>query len=113
MKSSPTLLAFYKWWMESFSEEPKLSLPTPAERCSGLCSNLVLYVYLAKVDAEEFKSIRNEMTEQFKAERLDPLLPFNTTIGHFFMEAENRICHLNPKRVLWVKTRIQDMEERE
>ncbi len=111
MKSSPTLLAFYKWWMESFSEEPKLSLTTPAERCSGLCGNLALYVYLAKVNTGEFNSIRNEMTEQFKAERLDPLLPFNATIGHFFMEADNRVCHLNPKRVLWVKTRIQDMEE--
>lgn len=99
IKSSPELLQFYKdwyrwatkWWVVSFN----------FTRTSGLCGNLQEWGH------KDF-TLRTQMLNQFRKANLNPAYPFGQT--EHIKRRHSFSQHKDPKRLAWVKQRIEDME---
>lgn len=79
--------------------------PARFDRYFGLCSNLNIYYSINNgedVDAACWP-VKKEMKEQFLKAGLDDNTPFNPA-GDYFSESFDRMCHLNVRRIVWVKT---------
>lgn len=96
IKSSPELLAFYRWWIENKDEIRAL-------KSFGLCVTAKYYY------PEGDYALQDELISQFSEAGLNADYPF----GHENYAA--RKCydtmHLDPLRIAWVEARIADMED--
>lgn len=110
---STLLKDFYYWWANNGTEGFR-----PDDRL-GLCASLGTYVWrvLWKEDftipeEEEFWNIREkiqqEMKQQFVDAGLNRIYPFNHTYEHYVKESSSGGCLLNPYRVEWVNSKLQE-----
>lgn len=91
IKSSPQLLAFYKWWLENKDKTESLHY-------RGLCTTAI-------VDFPEGSpKLKYELGDQFEVAGLDKWYPFGYDNYYDTM-------HLDPLRIAWVEARIKDMED--
>lgn len=106
--SSTMLLMFYKRWLEG---------DTSLNRTEhGLClciNHFVRSHYAEDVPSPRWyddmvNSLLYEMRKQFEEAGLSAINPFNKAYADYFFEVENKMCHLNPLRIQWVKDRIED-----
>lgn len=100
---SDELKAFYRAylaWLDDGAPEPGAF-----RRDTGLCGNLWAAIpeRAARIQA------RDEMRDQFKATGLSRSLPFNTGYDTPDYGDESFVyrCHLNPKRIAWVREHAQ------
>lgn len=108
--SSATLIRFYKAWI---ANHPAMDRTT-----NGLCGCLVDYVgtIVGDITTEEGKrwhdrlsdSLKYEMRRQFEHAGLDFNLPFNCGYGDYALECDAAMSHQNPRRIQWVRDRIED-----
>ena len=109
--SSPMLLLFYKQWLEGNTSMRRTE--------NGLClcihhfvrSHLMKDVENPRWYADIIDSLLFEMRAQFKDAGIDTCAPFNTGYADYLIEVEDKMCHLNPLRVRWVKDRIEDCQK--
>ena len=96
IKSSPELLAFYRWWLENKDEVNALKM-------YGLCSSTM------EDYPEGDCNLQIELTAQF----VEAGLNYNYPFGHenYLMRQSCDTMHLDPLRIAWVEARIKDMEE--
>ena len=96
IKSSPQLLAFYRWWLENKDEVQALKM-------CGLCSSA----------ANDYPGgghyLNNELIAQFKKAGLSNGYPFGSE--NYNTRQSRDTMHLDPLRIAWVKARIADMED--
>ena len=99
------LVSFYRayWvWLEDGAPE-KNENPHNFERGYGLCSNLFIYFTTKDGDVDrDAYTAKREMRHQFSKAGLDDNTPFNPG-GDYFSESFDCLCHLNEKRIEWVK----------
>lgn len=81
----------YAAWLDKGAPEGQ-----PFSRRMGLCSQAMKPQYDVPI---------NELKKQFLQAGLDPKFPFGGT-HRFDMDLENATMHLNPKRIKWVKDRV-------
>lgn len=94
MKQSDNLTKFYRAYLAWANDgAPKNNIYNfwPAY---GLCYNARLY--------DSWGGQRNEMRAQFMYAGLDVEIPFNVPSSYKHESAENT-CHLNPRRMAWVR----------
>ena len=96
IKSSPELLAFYRWWFEN---KDKLGLL----KCVGLC-----YLAGGKYPRGSPK-LEIELITQFEAAGLNRDYPFSP--ANYDDRRFRETMHLDPLRIAWVEARIADMED--
>ena len=96
IKSSPQLLAFYRWWLENKDEIRALG-------SLGLCST-------ARDDYPEGgDALQDELVSQFSEAGLNTDYPFG--YENYSTRQRYNTMHLDPLRIAWVEARIADMEE--
>jgi hypothetical protein len=98
MAQSKELTAFYRWWLEESQKDD----PIESVKRYGLCSNI--YLYCGNYNLNGY-CLFCEMTNQFNKEGPCGLFPFNSD-GSYAAEVFSDSCHLNPKRVQWVKDHL-------
>ena len=103
--SSAALLRFYKAWL---ADQPEMD-----RAVSGLCICLEVYVGSHSGSTERwrvnmFDSLKYEMRKQFECAGLDYNFPFNCGYGDYALECDANKTHENPRRIQWVKDRIED-----
>lgn len=99
-----TLLNFYKaynQWIGSDAPEGE-----PFSRKRGLCWNLI-YIY-----GDDFDNLYEEMYSQFENAGLDVVTPFDNSNYAYMKSSKNSACHLNEKRVQWVKDKLKEGESK-
>lgn len=103
---SDELKAFYRAylaWLEAGAPEGM-----PFLRGLGLCSSVPDVVTRAYS-----YDVRQEMKRQFREAGLNSTLPFNSHPGatedlpNYGDECNSGACHLNPKRIAWVREHAQ------
>ena len=105
MKQSIILRQFYQEylaWVDMGAEEDTLF-----DRNSGLC--LQLTRYMREVHPEINKRVPDELHElekQFFTADLCPVMPFNNEDRSYWSECFAKTCHLNPKRIQWVRDHV-------
>lgn len=109
-KSSPLLLEFYKWWLNS----------DETDDTKGLCSNLLSWWRnLNNLEErgtdmslwDQYYGLHVEMVSQFIFAGMSEHVPFNDSYLAYQQEGLNEACHLNKERLAWVEQRIQDGED--
>lgn len=108
--SSATLIRFYKAWI---ADHPGMDRTT-----NGLCNCLEAYVdtIVGDITNEEderwhnrlWSSLKYEMRKQFECAGLYYNFPFNCGYGDYALECDAATSHENPRRIQWVKDRIED-----
>ena len=98
---SPELTQFYRdylAWIDAGAPEPHEVF----SRSEALCVNYQSW-QIAKdtLDASLYK-----FGLQFTAAGLSTLSPFNSELADLIDEQNRAACHLNPKRIAWVRTRV-------
>lgn len=73
-------------------------------RGEGLCANLFDYCTRLGIETEPAQI---ELHRSFKRAGLSAYLPFDSSYEY---ESDNKRCHLNPRRVAWVRARIAEGE---
>lgn len=105
LEQSPTLTEFYRAYRDWLDNGAPEQHPIFC-RGDGLCLNCSIWMDQTGNNAS---CIDTEMVAQFRAAKLNGWLPFNTgenTISYMY-ETRNYLCHLNPKRIRWVRERAQ------
>ena len=74
----------------------------------GLCTNLRIHVWETRgITPREVEDrilqLAGEMRDQFVAEGLDPVYPFNGGFADFDLESISCTKYTNPKRLDWIK----------
>lgn len=107
-KSSPLLLEFYKWWLNSGE----------ANDTKGLCSNLLSWWrttegedHACKEKWDQYCRLHTEMASQFIFAGLSEHVPFNENYEAYLKEGLDVACRLNKERLAWVEQRIQSGED--
>lgn len=98
-----SLLGFYKAysdWIDAGAPQGK-----PFSRKVGLCSNL-LNMY------GDNGIILREMGVEFEDENLEAATPFDQDYEEYIKTCDNSACHLNEKRVQWVKNKLKEGENK-
>ncbi len=94
---SDELYTQLKEWLEDATS----ASPSWQVQSTGLCS------YMDDIDlVREMKAFWNE-------QGLDPNFPFPLTLvdsAGYFRESNSGTCHLNPRRLAWVRERIAEYE---
>ena len=98
MAQSKELTQFYQWWLEESQKDD----PIESVKSYGLCYNLYSYCGIHNLDGY---CLNCEMTNQFRKEGLCGIYPFNSD-NSYSEEVFSDSCHLNPKRVQWVKDHL-------
>lgn len=89
---SPKLEEALREWLEKPAKE------------HGLCQH-VLEHYPPDMWHQACKTL-DELVGMFEADGLCELLPFHETLEEFETECDSETCHLNPKRIAWVKSKL-------
>lgn len=118
MKSSNILLQFYAEyaeWLDKGAPPPEhYEVAHPFTRYSGLCTNLYDWAYQNFGNQDLSDSLLDEIHDQFKEAGLSVALPFNISreggeeMPYYRDETILDTCYCNPKRVQWVRDRLQD-----
>lgn len=78
---------------------------------NGLC---VLWMgYILNRDDVSVRGVgvlHSELKQIFKQEKLDSVLPFNSSIEEYMNESFYKKCHLNEQRIKWVTEHAQFVE---
>ena len=97
---SEELTALYKEylkWLEQGAPDKE-----PFFRDAGLCHNLIIRAFI--VDGNEAAMrVSVELRSQLYAAFASPTYPFNADSRDYLNEANSKKCHLNPKRIKWVR----------
>lgn len=89
----------YQEWLDLGAPEWK-----PFYRTAGLCHNLTRYLKLRGLQKNnDIVAIQREMYAQFVEAGLDRLYPFNESRGDYALECKFKKCHVNERRVKWVR----------
>lgn len=94
---SQQLTEFYKAylaWVEAGAPEDDGQLLT---RNVGLCTNLALFCEFAH-EVPDY-----ELEQQFRDAGLSVFYPFNGSSAQYRQEKHAGTCHLNEKRIAWVR----------
>lgn len=100
----------YARWLDEGAPESSCSRSVKVikfYRGTGLCSNLELYAAHKAIDA---CPLVGYMYRQFEQAGLDMAFPFNQDGYDYGSEAKQRICHLNPERLAWVRAHLPPPE---
>jgi len=68
----------------------------------GLCNNLAKYFHYSNY------VLCCELADQFEEAGLEHTLPFNGDSHEYFYETNSGACHLNPKRIQWVRDHCKE-----
>lgn len=98
----------YLAWLESGAEEKDNGV---FRRENGLCTNLARYRNKECAGNAAYFSARDEMYSQFTRHGLDRYHPFTPVVGQYLTESIQKIAHLNPDRVQWVKEQVTKFKE--
>lgn len=82
------------WLADATSAEP-----SPEVKWTGLCSYWEMSV-----------CSRSEMEAFWQEQELDTSFPFNSSPMEYFNESDYGLCHLNPRRLAWVRERIAEYD---
>lgn len=82
-----------EWLADATSDSPSWLVKE-----TGLCS------YMDSVDFVW------EMKTFWEEQGLDTNFPFNYPEGSYYQESGKRLCHLNPRRLAWVRERIAEYD---
>ena len=113
---STLLTNFYHWWINNGTEGFR-----PDNRIA-LCGNLGTFIQrtlwnedCTTAEEEAFWKVHGEMQaeleHQFSEAGLDHLFPFNLNYEHYVKESSSGGCLLNPYRVEWVNSKLQEGED--
>lgn len=83
------------WLIDATSTSPSSEV-----RFCGLCAQ-------PHIDEE----LTSEMRAFWREQRLHEIFPFNLTEGEYYHESNSGTCHLNPRRLAWVKERIAEYDQ--
>lgn len=103
MKSSPDLICFYTEylaWVDAGAPED-----SPFTRAAGLCHNIYEFAEVNEGMRPGF--LCDEMHRQFRLELLSETLPFQSP-EDYTRETEGDMCHMNARRLQWVRDRIAE-----
>lgn len=89
--------SFLTEWLEGATGEPV------EYTHKGLCGNFADYVFERGYHRYEGYAFCMEIFSKMK---LDTLSPFNDSEDDYTDECLDRRCHLNPKRIAWVRNRL-------
>lgn len=100
MNQDEILKQFYQeycdWLMAGAPKHPSF------KKHHGLCSALFLWL------EPGFKErVLTRLREHLSNSGLSTLFPFNSSGRNYFQESRNNACHLNPKRIAWVKQQLE------
>lgn len=85
-----------EWLADATSTSPSWGV-----KQTGLCS------YMDNTD------LVWEMKAFWEEQGLDPVFPFNSIVFYkdgYFEESDKAVCHLNPRRLAWVRERIAEYD---
>jgi len=97
MAQSEELTEFYTSYLAWLEEGAPAE---PFSRQEGLCWCLNYFAVHCDYDAEK---LLDEMCDQFREADLSVRYPFHRDGSEFSNERTLAACHLNPKRIQWVK----------
>lgn len=71
-------------------------------RHCGLCVSLISWCYMRDLSSLDLQMLKHEMKKQFIDASLNPAYPFGG-VNLYKSETLSGMCHLNEKRINWVK----------
>lgn len=98
MRQSPELTEFYECYLGWLNQGAPHQ--EPFSRMEGLCSQVRFFAYHSGYDRER---LEQEIRLQFIDASLCSFYPFHRSGMEFSVERTRAECHLNPKRIAWVK----------
>ncbi len=82
------------WLIDATSDNPSRDV-----RCYGICWSVN--------DSDLIREMQAFWVEQ----DLSPTLPFNSDFQAYRSEKWDEVCHLNPRRLAWVRERIAEYDQ--
>lgn len=111
------LTAYLNWWGRGAPDAGAFDDVSAFSRGIGLCDNLRRYMFYGEKNSSN--SVARELSEMFVADGLNPYYPFNAisntrgateSAGFLYsQEALERKCHLNERRINWVKEKLANV----
>lgn len=88
----------YAAWLDAGAPEHQ-----PFSRSEGLCYSLIVWCYHKNTGESGKTVLLMALSMSFHQAGLLRGTPFNEGITEFSLEAQGKACHLNPKRIAWVR----------
>ena len=101
MAQSKELTAFYNAYHNWLLDPVEYS---PFSKNEGLCSSIRRF---ACFNEEHEMKLLYEIRQQFKKSGLWSVSPFHQNLDYYFQESDAGLCHLNQKRIAWVKAHLK------
>lgn len=106
---SKTLQDFYlayAQWLADGAPEQK-----PFSSWNGLCHTLFMFCVKSGSDHELANQTKAEMLSQFVDAGLNETYPFDLDSFAYEESGRQYECHLNPKRIQWVRDQVAKIKE--
>lgn len=107
---SELLKAFYLYysvWLDDGATNME-----PFSRNSGLCWNFMGTDLHPEFNVDRRNTLYSELSQQFEAAGLNINFPFNQD-SLYSDEVYSGTCHLNPKRIAWVRNQVEKIKEQQ